>query len=443
MKTHSWHKSFTMVLMALMVLVLAGCEAVKSIDFPWEEPAGVPTKTPVFPSPTPSKVPTATPALETPMPSAEPRPARFVVWLPPEFDPEADNAAAKLLKARLDRFAQSNRLELHVRLKNPSGNSNLIESLIATSGAAPDNLPGVVVLRKQELDAIYSRGLVFSNDELSKLAGAMDWYNFARETVNFDGTSYGLGLLGDPMVLVYRNTSQLNPGSEWFELHKNFGRFGFAADDSQGRFALLLYLAANGETRDAQNHLILQEEALRKVLQAFKDLVNTRHLHSAVPGMQTASSVWQGFSDWQLDTAAMPASVVLKALASDASGYPDPAFAQPTYTLCESWALALTNPDEDQQALGLLLMKDLTEPSFLAKWSEALGYVPARPSALGAWTNQNFKPTLEKIMNVARLYPRDETINSLGPILRNATLMIIRDNASVDAAVEAALEALK
>ena len=72
-----------------------------------------------------------------------------------------------------------------------------------------------------------------------------------------------------------------------------------------------------------------------------------------------------------------------------------------------------------------------------------MGYVPAMPTALGAWTNQNLKPTLEKIMNVARLYPRDETINSLGPILRNATLMIIRDNASVEKAVEAAIEALK
>lgn len=47
-------------------------------------------------------------------------------------------------------------------------------------------------------------------------------------------------------------------------------------------------------------------------------------------------------------------------------------------------------------------------------------------------------------MNIALLYPRDETINSLGPpILRNATLMILRDNASVEDAVQAALEGLK
>ncbi|HPX66316.1 MAG TPA: hypothetical protein PLW45_06905, partial [Anaerolineaceae bacterium] len=70
-------------------------------------------------------------------------------------------------------------------------------------------------------------------------------------------------------------------------------------------------------------------------------------------------------------------------------------------------------------------------------------YVPAKSASLGAWTNVELKPALEKTMNIALLYPRDETINSLGPILRNATLMILRDNASVEDAVQAALEGLK
>ncbi len=83
------------------------------------------------------------------------------------------------------------------------------------------------------------------------------------------------------------------------------------------------------------------------------------------------------YKNWQLDTAAMPASIALKALVSEETGYPVPALNQPVFTLTESWALALTHPDESQQALGLLLMQDLTNTDFLAKWSEALGYVPA------------------------------------------------------------------
>lgn len=442
-KTHSWLKPVTLLFAILVLLVSAGCEAILSIDFPWEEHAGVPTKTPVPVLSTPTATPIPTKVNVEATATQAPRQTRMVIWLPPEFDPEADNEAARLLKARLENFARKNKIELDVRLKNPIGNSNLIESLIATNGAAPDNLPAVVLLRRQDLDAAYARGLVYNNDELASMAGAIDWYSFARETVSYDGVSYGLGLFGDPMVLVYKAQSELIPGNDWFSMHDNFGYFGFAADDSQGRFLLLLYLAAGGETRDAQNHLVLQEEPLAQALQVLKDLVNTKHINNAVLEMQTQSAVWQAYKNWQLDTAAMPASIALKALVSEETGYPVPAFNQPDFTLTESWALALTHPDESQQALGLLLMQDLTNTDFLAKWSEALGYVPAKSASLGAWTNVELKPALEKTMNIALLYPRDETINSLGPILRNATLMILRDNASVEDAVQAALEGLK
>lgn len=441
--TRSWLNSISLLLMAFVLLALAGCDVIKGIDFPWEEPAGVPTKTPVIPTATATTAPTQAQIEPTSTATAQPRQTRFVFWLPPEFDPEADNEAARLLKARLANFAKNNRVEIVVRLKNPTGNSNLIESLIATNGAAPENLPGLVLLRKQDLDLALSRNLLYSNNELIDLAGGMDWYSFARETVNIDGESYGLGLIGDPMIMAYQIPTELPPDDDWFELASNFGRFGFAADDSQGRFMLMLYLAAGGETQDAQKHVVLQAEPITRVFQTLKDLVTTHHLHTGAAGMQTVNAVWQGFSERQLNTAAMPASVVLKTLRSEATGYPTPAFTQPSFTLADAWALALANPDEGQQALGILLMQDLTEPAFLAKWSEALGYVPARPSALGAWTDQNLKPALEKIMNVARLYPRDEIINSLGPVLRNATLMIIRDNASVEEAVEAAIEGIK
>jgi len=441
--THSWLRRFALLFTAIVLLLLTGCEAILKLDFPWEEPAGVPTKTPVLPTPTATKHPTPTKAAQSPTPTAEPRQTRMVLWLPPEFDPNADNDAARLLKARLERFARSNRIELDVRLKNPSGSSNTIESLIATNGAAPDNLPAVTIMRRQDLETAHLRGLVYSNDELAAMAGMVDWYSFARETVSFDGESYGLGLLGDPMVLAYQNRTDYIPEDDWFKLHLNFGRFGFAADDSQGRFLLLLYLAAGGETRDAQNHLILQEEPLTQALQVLKDLVNTRHLSNSVLEMQTPSQVWQGFANRTLDTAAMPASVVLRALVSAESGYPEPAFAQPEFTLTETWAMALTSPSQGQQDLGLKLMSDLTDTAFLADWSEALAYVPAKPTALGAWKNLSLKPALEKIMNVARLYPKDETINSLGPILRNATLMIVRDNASVEETLEVTLEGLK
>jgi hypothetical protein len=442
-RSHSWFKLTLLLLMATALLALNGCEMIKNLDFPWEENAGVPTKTPVQPVATETQVPTPTQAPVDPTPTQVPRQTRLVLWLPPEFDPEEDNAAAALLKARLERFARNNRIEIDVRLKNPSGSSNVIESLIATNGAAPENLPAVVLLRKQDLDAAHARGLVYVNEALQTLSGDTDWYSFAREAVSHENTSFGIGLLGDPMILAYQSRLESIPENNWFALPKSPVRFGFAADDSQGRFMLLLYLASNGETRDAQNQLILQKEPLTQALQVLADMQSARNLSPAVLQMQTPSAVWQSFAAWNLETAAMPASVVLKALSGDTTGQPELLFTPVDFTLTESWTLALAHPDSAQQELGTKLIQDLTETNFLAKWSEALGYVPARPTALGAWTNVNLKPALERVMNIARLYPRDDTIISLGPILRNAALMIIRDGATVEEAVSQALEGIK
>lgn len=441
--THRWFNLAAALLLAVLLFSLAACEAIKSLDFPWEEPAGVPTKTPVLPTPTATLKISPTPEATEITPTAISRETRLVLWLPPEFDPEADNEAARLLKSRLQRFARANAIEVDVRLKSSTGSSNVIESLITTSGAAPDNLPALALLRKQDLDSAYARGLVYSNEALLTLANSLDLYGFAREAVSFDGESFGIGLFGDPLIMTYQARSNQAPNDDWYAIHENFGRLGFAADDPQGRFLLLLYLAAGGETRDTQNHLILQKEPLERALQVLKDTAEAQHMSPAVPEMQTSSAVWQGFAEWRLDTAVMPASVVLKMTSSDLTGYPEPAFTQPAFSLTEAWVLAITNPNEAQQTLAIKLIQELSDTSFLTKWSEALNYVPALPVALGSWTNVTLKPSLEKTMNVARLYPRDETINSLGPVLRNATLMIVRDGASVEEALEQALESIK
>ena len=116
--THRWFNLAAALLLAVLLFSLAACEAIKSLDFPWEEPAGVPTKTPVLPTPTATLKISPTPEATEITPTAISRETRLVLWLPPEFDPEADNEAARLLKSRLQRFARANAIEVDVRLKS-------------------------------------------------------------------------------------------------------------------------------------------------------------------------------------------------------------------------------------------------------------------------------------------------------------------------------------
>ena len=71
-----------------------------------------------------------------------------------------------------------------------------------------------------------------------------------------------------------------------------------------------------------------------------------------------------------------------------------------------------------------------------------LGQLPARPSALTAWTGMEDKPTLDKISQVAILFPREEILNVLGPILRNATLSILRDGGQPEDTAAQAMESV-
>lgn len=112
-------------------------------------------------------------------------------------------------------------------------------------------------------------------------------------------------------------------------------------------------------------------------------------------------------------------------------------------TLTDAWVWALGSQEPQRQELALALIAHLSETQFLAEWSEALKALPARPTALGAWEEIPFKSALEKMASGAILYPPDPIMNSLGPILRNATLLILRDNADVVETAKQAVESVK
>jgi ABC-type glycerol-3-phosphate transport system substrate-binding protein len=222
----------------------------------------------------------------------------------------------------------------------------------------------------------------------------------------------------------------------------NYGYFGFAADDPRGTFLLLLYLSLGGQVQNEQGLTILQEAPLNAALQTLKDGLNTRHFSDLVTTMQHSEQVWIEFSSRRIDTAFLPVDVVLKGRETTPDA-PDPAFTSPSMTLTDAWVWALGSQEPQRQELAVALIAHLSETQFLAKWSEALKEIPARPSALGSWEESSLKPALEKMASGAVLYPPDSVMNNIGPILRNATLLILRDNADVGETTKQALESVK
>jgi hypothetical protein len=435
-------KVLLVVLIVSSLLGLTGCELLpETWELPWNQAATISPEQTDVPEPT-GVTGEATDVVDTQTPTPAPPPENLILWLPPDLDPNAETAAAAILRDRLDEFAYLNTIEIDVRIKAVSGGGGLLDALRTTHAAAPTSSPDVVALSRDHLLQASQSDVVFLNEGLKTVIGDLDWYNFGRDAATVQGEVMAVPFKGVPMGLVYQSLNQLIPSNEWSETRLNYGFFGFAADDPRGTFLLLLYLSLGGQVQNEQGLTILQEAPLNAALQTLKDGLNTRHFSDLVTTMQHSEQVWIEFSSRRIDTAFLPVDVVLKGRETTPDA-PDPAFTSPSMTLTDAWVWALGSQEPQRQELAVALIAHLSETQFLAKWSEALKEIPARPSALGSWEESSLKPALEKMASGAVLYPPDSVMNNIGPILRNATLLILRDNADVGETTKQALESVK
>ncbi|MBI4927628.1 MAG: hypothetical protein HY835_07670, partial [Anaerolineae bacterium] len=176
-----------------LVSLAAGCDSLPGwIPVPaTPTPQGTPEVTPQ-PLTTPEVIPTATIVV----------PRELVLWLPPEFDPQAENLAARLLQQRLEQFEKEQGYAIKVRLKAIGGPSSLLESMAAASAAAPMALPSVVALPRPDMETAALKGMLVPLDGLSALIDDPDWYEYARELALVQGEAFGLPFAGDAQVLV-------------------------------------------------------------------------------------------------------------------------------------------------------------------------------------------------------------------------------------------------
>jgi ABC-type glycerol-3-phosphate transport system substrate-binding protein len=97
----------------------------------------------------------------------------------------------------------------------------------------------------------------------------------------------------------------------------------------------------------------------------------------------------------------------------------------------------------DQSRNAVMLADFLLSPDFLAKWSEAEGYLPAQKSVLSEWQNKELAQRLEKITDQSMVVPSNAIQNSLGTILNQYTISLIRRQTSPIQAVLDSLSALE
>jgi multiple sugar transport system substrate-binding protein len=365
----------------------------------------------------------------------------LTLWVPPQFSPESGSPAGKVLQEQLDSFSAKNQnIQIQVRIKAPSGQGGLLDSLAVTSAAAPQALPSLIALQRYDLEEAALKGLITPLDGLSVVTGGSDWFEYARQLSNVQGTSFGWPFAGDVLLLVYRQSTVKNPPEQWNEILQRGLPVVFPAADSQGMFILELYEMAGGTIVDSQGRPALQVDILTKVLQFLEDGQKRGVFQTWTVQLHSDPQAWQAYQEQKAAWIVTWSSNYLGELPVDSSAMPLPALDKDRLTIANGWLWALSEPDADKRSDSVRLAEELSSREFLAKWSQASGYLPPRPSALGDWQNQILRSLCQKLSDTAKIRPGNDLSASLGPALSRAAVEVLTNQSSPQDAAKAAAD---
>lgn len=421
-------RRFVRIIVIGLVILTAACSSLEPFLF--------------TPTPAPSKAATATPELETPSASANgetPQPtlnsARILrIWLPPQFDPEADSAAANLLKQRLNLFeAQHPGLQIEVRVKEMDGEADLINSLSVTSMAAPDALPDLIALSRHDLELAAQKGLVHPFSQESALLQDATWYDYAREMAQFENETYGLPFAGDALILLYR--PELVWIKSWDDILLSEGSLVFAGADPQALVALSLYVSAGGKLLDEQGNPTLDKDPLERVLKIFADGRAANLFINADTTLVSDEQVLQEYRARRANLAIIHTTNPLDS--ADGLTQPLMGLDGSPVSFASGWVWALAGQNADNQQLASELAEYLVEDSFLNSWTSSMGYLPVHPSALST-DDIVTKGVVESIQPL----PADDVLLAIGPLMQDAVVRVLSGEQR-DAVVASVLEKLK
>ena len=412
-----------------LLLITAGCAGFSSPDV-------TPTPgVPITPSP-------ATPVVEaaTVTPSG---PLSLRIWLPPDFDPNSETPAGKILQDRLDEFT-SRRPGSHieVRVKETDGPGGLLDSLTTANAAAPLALPDLVALPRPALETAALKGLVHPFTDLADPIDAPEWFAYAQQLARLQDSTFGIPFAGDAMVLAYRPSLLTQPPQDLTSSLSSSGPLAFPAADPQALFTLALYQAAGGSIRDEQGRPLLQADILEEVLKFYQDGSEAEFTPFWLSQLQTDDQAWKEFTEQRAPQVVTWMSRYLSADQADMAAAPLPTLEGNDFTLANGWVWALASPNAERQRLGAELAEFLSDADFLAEWTAATGYLPPRASGLENWRDAALQALARQVAQSAQLFPAGDLLASLAPVLQQATIEVLKKQTDPKTAAQNAAKSL-
>jgi multiple sugar transport system substrate-binding protein len=423
-----WLNRFAQSLLCLILLV--GCN-----DIPLQN---TPISKTIQPTTTIAVIPTAGVTPTTIGPRV------IKIWLPPTFDPEADNPASKILKNQLEEFS-SRRGDIHldIRIKAMDGSAGLLESLESANAAAPLALPDLVLLNYPMLEVAASKGLLHPYDGLSQVMDDPDWYEHAKQVARVHNTTFGFPFASDALALLYRSSIIETPPKDIITALDNARVIAFPAADPQALLTLTFYLSAGGTLLDEQGKPSIDKEILTEVFKLIDEGQSNQVFPYWLTQYQTYEQSFQTYLDNRTELAITWVSDYLSNPLEDTSISVIPTYDGRPYVLADDWIWAIANPGSDYTELTIQLAEFLVDKNFMASWTEAMGYLPTRPGSLTLWQNKTLATPLNQIAASTHNPPSADILALLTPALSEATIQVMKNQLAPLDAVELVVSQIK
>lgn len=423
---HDKFHAIRSVLSALALLcigLLAACQSTP--DTPQRTPtSALPASLATAQPPSPPLPPTPTPD----------KPITLTLWLPTRFLPQENNLARQTLQRQLADFARaSDGAPSQIVVKQDHGLGGLLDLLRAASPVAPAIRPDIIALDAADLETAARAGLLQPIGPLLPADVQGDLFPFARRLGTINDELYGVLYSADLEHLVGNSSTPLP--ATWAELLDKPQRYLFAlgANTSVSDAVLADYLSAGGVLTDTQGNPYLDESAVRRLLETYRQALDKKILPPNSNDLTTDDETWSAWRNF--DTALL--SVNATRYLSVETRLPNlqyaalPALTVPAQPIGRGWFYAVVTPDARRQDAAARLLAYLLASQNAGEWTRASGVLPGRAAALNAWDQSAaYTVFIRDQLSRAQPAPSLALLGTSGPALRKAIADVLSGRAT-------------
>jgi multiple sugar transport system substrate-binding protein len=332
----------------------------------------------------------------------------------------------------------------------------VLDYLHTASQVAPSVLPDVVVLDGVDLASAARAGVLVPLDGRVSPELVNDLLPAARAAGIVDGQLMGIPFQMDAQHLIYNTTQLPLAPLGWADVLSHTVSYLFATQGRNGLVNdafLIQYLAVGGRFQDDQGGPMLDEAALRAVLDYYSQAAQAGILAPAGLEAGDPEDVGPLVATAKLGMAQVTAHRFLAGppgRAGQAGGplrntqYADiPTRDGKPLTIGRGWALAVVTRDPAQQAMALRLVEWLLNPANNAIWNQTTRYIPTRYAAFRLLeAGDPYFGFLQHLMEVAVPPPAFMEYDQLSRILQQSVVAVLRGEATPEQAAADAVDAV-